>query len=228
MTNHNPSGAARVFVLAGPALALLFTVFAFATGTGVGFIRGVWFGAALWSFLATLAHVLWRGFRHGDWVRPQSLRTLRRERGSVRLGDSDRTLRLAPRPGGAGASRSRPGYLIPASRPGEVEPGREGGGGRASGRMSASFKHPPGGDDMMQTRKEEAHTFLTHLTCSAAASKIRATPSNGSARWTTATSFPCPPGGGRRAGAGRSARPPPGEPCGRCGPRGTRSSSARP
>ena len=65
MTNHNPSGAAQVFVLVGPALALLFTVFAFTTG--VGFIRSVWFGAALWSFLTALACVLWRGFRHGDW-----------------------------------------------------------------------------------------------------------------------------------------------------------------
>ena len=65
MTNPNPSGAAQVFVLAGPALALLFTVFAFATG--VGFIRSVWFGAALWSFLTAFSCVLWRGFRHGDW-----------------------------------------------------------------------------------------------------------------------------------------------------------------
>ena len=45
MTNHNPSVAARTLVLTGPALALLFTVFAIVTVTGVGFIRGVWFGA---------------------------------------------------------------------------------------------------------------------------------------------------------------------------------------
>ena len=67
MTNHNPSGAAQVFVLAGPALALLFTVFALTTGNGVRFLRGVWLGAALWTFLAALALVLWRGFRYGDW-----------------------------------------------------------------------------------------------------------------------------------------------------------------
>ena len=67
MTNHNPSVAARTLVLAGPALALLFTIFAIVTGTGVGFIRGVWFGAVLWSFLTALACVLSRGFRHGDW-----------------------------------------------------------------------------------------------------------------------------------------------------------------
>ena len=49
MTDHNPSTAAQFLVLAGPALALLFTAFSLATGTGVGFIRGVWFCAALWS-----------------------------------------------------------------------------------------------------------------------------------------------------------------------------------
>ena len=67
MTNHNPSVAARTLVLTGPALALLFTVFAIVTGTGVGFIRGVWVGAALWSFLTAFSCVLRRGFRHGDW-----------------------------------------------------------------------------------------------------------------------------------------------------------------
>ena len=67
MTNRNPSGLTRALVLAGPAFALLFTVFALTTGNGVRFLRGVWLGAALWTFLAALAHVLWRGFRHGDW-----------------------------------------------------------------------------------------------------------------------------------------------------------------
>ena len=67
MTNQNPSCGARAFVLAGPALALLFTVFSVATGTGVGFISGVWFCAALWSNFCALSSVLWRGFRHGDW-----------------------------------------------------------------------------------------------------------------------------------------------------------------
>ena len=67
MTNPNPSGSARALVLAGPTLALIFTVFALTTGTGVRFICGVWLGAALWSFLTALAGVLWRGFRHGDW-----------------------------------------------------------------------------------------------------------------------------------------------------------------
>ena len=67
MTKNNPSRGARALVLAGPALALLSTVFSLASGSGVRFLRGVWIGAALWTFLAALAHVLWRGFRHGDW-----------------------------------------------------------------------------------------------------------------------------------------------------------------
>ena len=67
MTDHNPSRGAGALVLAGPALALLFTVFSLAGGTGVGFIRGVWFGAALWSFLTAFSCVLWRGIHGGDW-----------------------------------------------------------------------------------------------------------------------------------------------------------------
>ena len=67
MTDYNPSGRARALVLAGPALALLFTVLALTTGTSVRFICGVWLSAALWSFLTALAGVLWQGFRHGDW-----------------------------------------------------------------------------------------------------------------------------------------------------------------
>ncbi len=67
MTNRNPSGLTRALVLAGPALALLATVFCLLTGNGVRFLRDVWFAAALWSFVTALAHVLWLGFRHGDW-----------------------------------------------------------------------------------------------------------------------------------------------------------------
>ena len=67
MTDHDPSRGARTLVLAGPALALVATVFCLLTGTGLRFLRGVWLGAALWSFVTALAHVLWRGFRHGDW-----------------------------------------------------------------------------------------------------------------------------------------------------------------
>ena len=81
MKNPNPSGGAgrpphapvgigwrsRALVLAGAALALLFTAFSLARGTGIGFIRDVWVGAALWSFLTALSCVLWRGFHGRDW-----------------------------------------------------------------------------------------------------------------------------------------------------------------
>ena len=69
MRNDNPSGGAgrraRALVLAGPALALLFTVFCITTGIGLRYLCGVWFWAALWCFLAALAGALWRAFR-GD------------------------------------------------------------------------------------------------------------------------------------------------------------------
>ena len=67
MTNQYPSRGASAFVLAGPATALLFTVFSLATGTGPGIIGGAWFCAALWSSFCALSCVLWRGFRHSDW-----------------------------------------------------------------------------------------------------------------------------------------------------------------
>ena len=67
MKNPNPSRTARVFVLAGPALALMATVFSLTSGSGFGLIRNVWVGAALWTFLTPLSCVLWRGFRQGDW-----------------------------------------------------------------------------------------------------------------------------------------------------------------
>ena len=67
MTDHNPLRHARALVLAGPALALLFTVFALFSRSGLGLLEGVWFGAALWSFLTAFSCVLWRGFHDGDW-----------------------------------------------------------------------------------------------------------------------------------------------------------------
>ena len=66
MTNHDPSRGARALVLAGPAFSLVATVFSLVTGTGLP-LGGVWFVAGLWTFLAALAHILWRAFRYGDW-----------------------------------------------------------------------------------------------------------------------------------------------------------------
>ena len=69
MTELNPSSSrrARVFVLGGPVIALVVTVFVVTTGTGVRLLGGVWFWAAVWTVLASLACALWQGFRHGDW-----------------------------------------------------------------------------------------------------------------------------------------------------------------
>ena len=67
MTNHDPSRGARALVLTGPALALLATMICLFSGSGLRLLGGIWFAAALWSFFTALAHVLWRGFRHGDW-----------------------------------------------------------------------------------------------------------------------------------------------------------------
>ncbi len=58
---------ARAFVLGGIALALAVTVVSVAAGTGVRFLGGIWFWAAIWTVLAGLTCTLWRGFRHGDW-----------------------------------------------------------------------------------------------------------------------------------------------------------------
>ncbi len=68
MSDPNPSPYARALVLAGPALALLATIFSLAAGSGLRLLWDVWFCAALWAFIAALSCVLWRGFRHGDWT----------------------------------------------------------------------------------------------------------------------------------------------------------------
>ena len=69
MSDPNPSISrrARAFVLGGPALALVATVFAAITGIGVRRLGGIWFWAGIWTVLAALSCVLRQGFRHGDW-----------------------------------------------------------------------------------------------------------------------------------------------------------------
>ena len=78
MRNNNPSGLAgrraRAFVLAGPALALFFTLLVIASGSGARFLFGAWFWAVLWTFLAAFAGAMWRAFRLGDrsaFARPE-------------------------------------------------------------------------------------------------------------------------------------------------------------
>ena len=66
-SDPSKSRRARAFVLGGIALGLAVTVFSVAAGTGVRFLGGVWFWAAVWTVLAALACALRQGFRHGDW-----------------------------------------------------------------------------------------------------------------------------------------------------------------
>ncbi|MCY4382590.1 MAG: hypothetical protein OXE44_05505 [Nitrospinae bacterium] len=65
MKNRKPSAAAHVIVLAGPLLALLYTLVALTGGNGVRFISGAWFLAVLWVFLTAFSGALWRAY-HGD------------------------------------------------------------------------------------------------------------------------------------------------------------------
>lgn len=65
MKNRKPSAAAHVIVLAGPLLALLYSLIALTGGNGVRFISGAWFLAVLWVFLTALSGALRRAY-HGD------------------------------------------------------------------------------------------------------------------------------------------------------------------
>jgi len=58
---------ARAFVLGGPALAAVYTAAALALDAGAGHIGSLWMAAIAWTFAASLAGALWRGFRHRDW-----------------------------------------------------------------------------------------------------------------------------------------------------------------
>ena len=58
---------ARAFVLAGLALAAVYTAATLALGAGARHIAPLWMGAIAWTFISSLAGALWRGFRHHDW-----------------------------------------------------------------------------------------------------------------------------------------------------------------
>ena len=68
MSNRKPSRYTRALVLAGPALALLATIFSLAAGIGLRPLAAAWACSALWSLLTALSCALWRGFRRGDWT----------------------------------------------------------------------------------------------------------------------------------------------------------------
>ena len=57
----------RAFVLGGLGLAALYTAAALSLSAGTEHIGPLWMAAIAWTVLASLAHVLWLGFRHRDW-----------------------------------------------------------------------------------------------------------------------------------------------------------------
>ena len=57
----------RAFVLAGIGVAAAVTAISLALGWGLEPAGPVWAAAIGWTVVANLAHVLWRGFRLGDW-----------------------------------------------------------------------------------------------------------------------------------------------------------------
>ena len=57
----------RLFVLAGPGLAALFTAASLALGTGAEPIGLAWLAALAWTVAASLAGALNRGLRRRDW-----------------------------------------------------------------------------------------------------------------------------------------------------------------
>ena len=64
---HRTTWRERVVVLAGLALAMLFTVGSLALDAGAAWIGPLWMAAISWTVLASLAGALRRGLRHGDW-----------------------------------------------------------------------------------------------------------------------------------------------------------------
>ena len=55
------------FVFAGIAAAAAVTAISLALGAGLARVGPVWAAAVGWSVLASVANVLWRGIRRGDW-----------------------------------------------------------------------------------------------------------------------------------------------------------------
>ena len=58
---------ARAFVLAGLALAAVYTAAALGLDAGAEHIGPLWMAAIAWTVGTSLAGALWRGFRHCDW-----------------------------------------------------------------------------------------------------------------------------------------------------------------
>ena len=60
------TGAERLFVLGGFAVAALWTAASLATGAGVEVVGPLWLAALAWTVLASFAGALNRGLRHRD------------------------------------------------------------------------------------------------------------------------------------------------------------------
>ncbi len=58
---------ARAFVLGGLAFAAVYTAATLALDGGMEHMGSLWIAAIAWTFAASLAGALWRGFRHHDW-----------------------------------------------------------------------------------------------------------------------------------------------------------------
>ena len=61
------SWAEYLFILGGLGIAAAATATALILGTGLQLIGPLWMAAIAWTGVAQTAHVLWLGFRHGDW-----------------------------------------------------------------------------------------------------------------------------------------------------------------
>ncbi len=57
----------RAVVLGGLALAAVYTAAALVLDAGAEHMGPLWMIAIAWTFAASLAGALWRGFRHRDW-----------------------------------------------------------------------------------------------------------------------------------------------------------------
>ena len=57
----------RAFVFGGIAVAGGATALGAPIGAGEDILAPVWLGAFAWTVLASIAHVLWRDLRRGDW-----------------------------------------------------------------------------------------------------------------------------------------------------------------
>lgn len=66
MKNQKPSVAAHCLVLAGPLLALVFTLCVLIGDGGTRYLPAVLFLAVLWTFICALSGAMWRAY-HGDW-----------------------------------------------------------------------------------------------------------------------------------------------------------------